>query len=162
MSVELLETQFPELIHRANFVTDSGGPGKWRGGVGMVYEIEAYGGKIEYVKGGCGQLNPVDGVLGGKSGTICRHWKGPIGKVKYGRALEVGFAAKGRLLGIEMMGGGGVGNPLERDPELVIEDIKNEYITIECARKEYGIVINPDTLKINEEETRKLRESLLD
>lgn len=60
--------------------------------------------------------------------------KGPIGKVKYGRALEVGFAAKGRLLGLEMMGGGGVGNPLERDPDLVLEDVINE-ICINRRRK---------------------------
>jgi N-methylhydantoinase B len=161
MSVELLETQFPELIHRTNFVTDSGGPGKWRGGVGMVYEIEAYGGKIEYVKGGCGQINPVDGVLGGKSGTVCRHWKGPIGKIKYGRALEVGFAAKGRLLGIEMMGGGGVGNPLERDAELVLEDVINEFVSIERAKKDYGVVIDSNTLKIDPKYTNQLRHELL-
>ena len=161
MSVELLETQFPELIHRSNFVTDSGGPGKWRGGIGMVYEIEAYGGKIEYVKGGCGQLNPVEGVLGGKPGTLCRHWKGPIGKVKYGRALEVGFAAKGRLLGIEMMGGGGVGNPLERDPALVLDDVLNDYVTIESAQNDYGVVINPITLQINIEATNKLRNDMI-
>ena len=160
MSVELLETQFPELIHRTNFVTDSGGPGKWRGGLGMTYEIEAYGGKIEYVKGGCGQLKPVEGVLGGKPGTVCRHWKGPIGKVKFGRALEVGFAAKGRILGIEMMGGGGVGNPLERDPKFVLEDVKNENISIENAKKDYGVIINPETFKLQENETKKLREAL--
>jgi N-methylhydantoinase B len=160
MSVELLESQFPELIHRSNFVTDSGGPGKWRGGVGMVFEIEAYGGKIEYVKGGCGQLNPVDGVLGGKPGTVCRHWKGKKGKIKYGRALEVGFAGKGRLLGIEMMGGGGVGNPLERSPELVLKDVINEYVSLESAKNDYGVVINPDTWEIEYDLTINLRKQL--
>lgn len=157
MSVELLESQFPELIHRTNFVTDSGGPGKWRGGVGMVFEIEAYGDKIEYVKGGCGQINPVDGVLGGKSGTVCRHWKGKKGKIKYGRALEIGFAGKGRLLGIEMMGGGGVGSPLERDPKLVQNDVINDYVSIEKAKDEYGVVIKPETMEIDFDLTKKLR-----
>ncbi len=157
MSVELLESQFPELIHRTNFVTDSGGPGKWRGGVGMNFEIEAYGSKIEYVKGGCGQIYPVEGVLGGKPGTICRHWKGSKGKTKYGRALEVGFASKGRLLGIEMMGGGGVGNPFERNSELVLQDVINEYVSIESARNDYGVIINPNTMQIDKEATEKLR-----
>ena len=104
----------------------------------------------------------MEGVLGGKPGTVCRHWKGPIGKVKYGRALEVGFAAKGRLLGIEMMGGGGVGNPYERDPELVLEDVKNEYVSIESARKDYGVVINPTTMKIDNYATEKVRNDLIE
>ncbi|MBD3256267.1 MAG: hypothetical protein GF383_14310 [Candidatus Lokiarchaeota archaeon] len=159
MSIELLESQFPELIHRTNFVTDSGGAGRWRGGVGMVYEIEAYGGKIEYVKGGCGQLNPVDGVLDGKSGTVCRHWKGKKGKIKYGRSLEIGLAGKGRLLGIEMMGGGGVGDPLKRDPELVYKDVLNEYVSIKSAREDYGVVINEKTMDLDKNATTKLRSS---
>ena len=107
------------------------------------------------------QLNPVEGVLGGKPGTVCRHWKGPIGKVKYGRALEVGFAAKGRLLGIEMMGGGGVGNPLERDPDLVLEDVINKYVSIESAREDYGVIINTETFQIDEFKTKKLSKELI-
>jgi N-methylhydantoinase B len=161
MSIELLESQFPELIHRANFVMDSGGPGRWRGGVGMVYEIEAYGNKIEYVKGGCGQIHPVQGVLGGKPGTLCRHWKGPKDNVKFGRALEVGISAKGRVLGIEMMGGGGVGKPYERVPALVLKDVLNEYVSIESAKNDYGVIIDPSSKKINMKETDMLRKKLM-
>jgi N-methylhydantoinase B len=161
MSVELQESQFPELIHRTNFVTDSGGPGRWRGGVGMVYEIEAYGDKVEYVKGGCGQIYPPEGILGGKEGSLCKHWKGKKGRIKYGRALEIGFAVEGRLFGIEMSGGAGVGNPLERDPLVVKKDFLNEYISLESAKNDYGVSINSDTLEIDIKETKKLRKELL-
>lgn len=157
MSVELQESQFPELIHKTDFVKDSGGPGKWRGGVGMLYEIEAYGDKVEYVKGGCGQIYPPEGILGGDNGSLCKHWKGKKGRIKYGRALEMGIAIEGRLFGIEMSGGGGVGNPFERDPQLVKEDVLNGYVSIESAKMDYGVVINPETLEINREKTDQLR-----
>ncbi|MHA1195126.1 MAG: hydantoinase B/oxoprolinase family protein [Promethearchaeota archaeon] len=160
MSVELLESKFPELINMTNFVIDSGGPGKWRGGVGMKYEIEPYGDKVEYVKGGCGQIFPPEGLLGGKEGSICRHWKGPKGKIKYGRALEVGYAKEGRVFGIEMSGGAGIGNPLERDPELVRWDVLNEYVSLESAEKDYGVIIDPNKMEIDYIKTKRLREQL--
>jgi N-methylhydantoinase B len=57
-------------------------------------------------------------------------------------------------------GGGGWGSPLERDPKLVQWDVKNEYITIETARNVYGVVLDPKTLEINMEETKRLREEM--
>ena len=57
-------------------------------------------------------------------------------------------------------GGGGYGNPLERDPNLVLEDVVNGIVSLEKARTEYGVVIDPKTMKVNFEETEKLRKSL--
>ena len=54
-------------------------------------------------------------------------------------------------------GGGGVGNPAERDPELVREDVENELVSIATARDTYKVVINPDTLQVDVEGTNKLR-----
>jgi N-methylhydantoinase B len=58
-------------------------------------------------------------------------------------------------------GGGGWGDPLERDPELVLNDVINEYITIDEAREIYGVVIDKQTLKIDIEKTKELREKLI-
>ena len=60
-----------------------------------------------------------------------------------------------------MMGGGGVGNPLERDPDLVLEDVINEYVSIESAREDYGIIIGMNTLKIDYQATNQLRNELI-
>ena len=58
---------------------------------------------------------------------------------------------------IDAPGGGGYGNPLERDPELVVNDVIEGYISIESAKKDYGVAIDPVTLEVNEAETKKLR-----
>ena len=56
-------------------------------------------------------------------------------------------------------GGGGVGNPVERDPEMVLEDVINEWITPEYARDVYKVVIDPETMTLDEEGTQLLRSS---
>ncbi|WP_240491824.1 hypothetical protein, partial [Acinetobacter baumannii] len=62
-------------------------------------------------------------------------------------------------------GGGGLGDPLERDPKLVLEDVIDEYVSIERARKDYGVVIREidrdmDAFEIDEEATQKEREAI--
>jgi N-methylhydantoinase B len=57
-------------------------------------------------------------------------------------------------------GGGGYGNPLERDIEEVGRDVINGYISVEQARQDYGVVIAPDTFEIDAEATQKLRDAL--
>jgi N-methylhydantoinase B len=54
-------------------------------------------------------------------------------------------------------GGGGVGNPAERDPDMVREDVENELVSITTAKEVYRVVINPDTLQVNEKATKALR-----
>ncbi|MEM6452228.1 MAG: hydantoinase B/oxoprolinase family protein [Cyanobacteria bacterium P01_D01_bin.105] len=53
--------------------------------------------------------------------------------------------------------GGGYGNPLERDPVSVLEDVLNEFLTVESARRDYSVVIDPITLEIDQAETSSLR-----
>jgi N-methylhydantoinase B len=61
---------------------------------------------------------------------------------------------------IDAAGGGGCGNPLEREPESVETDVVKGYVSLEKAREDYGVVIDPKTLTLDEEATQKLRESL--
>jgi N-methylhydantoinase B len=57
-------------------------------------------------------------------------------------------------------GGGGWGDPLERDPAMVSRDALEEFISAPAAREEYGVVFDPDSFNVNLEETRKLREQM--
>ena len=57
-----------------------------------------------------------------------------------------------------MVGGGGWGDPLERDPALVRTDVWNEMLGVDDARREYGVVIDPDTIEVDEEGTRLSRQ----
>jgi N-methylhydantoinase B len=56
-------------------------------------------------------------------------------------------------------GGGGYGDPAERDPEAVLEDVINDYVSIESARNDYKVVIDPETLKVDITATHELREN---
>jgi N-methylhydantoinase B len=58
---------------------------------------------------------------------------------------------------IDAAGGGGYGNPLERDPEMVEMDVREGYVSAEKAREYYGVAIDPNTSKVDVEATRKLR-----
>jgi N-methylhydantoinase B len=64
----------------------------------------------------------------------------------------------GDVVVIDAAGGGGYGNPLERDPEMVVSDVIEGYVSLEKAREEYGVVIDSKTLKIDTEATKRLRE----
>jgi N-methylhydantoinase B len=61
---------------------------------------------------------------------------------------------------IDAAGGGGHGNPLQREPEIVERDVIEGYVSLEKAREDYRVVIDPNTMKVNHEETRKLRDTL--
>lgn len=63
----------------------------------------------------------------------------------------------GDVIIIDAPGGGGYGNPFERDIESVANDVKQGYVSIESAKNDYGVVIDPQTYEVDEKETRKLR-----
>ncbi|NIQ05485.1 MAG: hypothetical protein GWO20_07085 [Candidatus Korarchaeota archaeon] len=65
---------------------------------------------------------------------------------------------KGDIVRICSGGGGGWGNPLDRDPEWALNDVNNRLISIEDAKNDYGVVIDPETLTIDEKATRKVRQ----
>ena len=65
---------------------------------------------------------------------------------------------KGDVIRLQTAGAGGWGNPLERDPEMVLDDVRNGKVSIGRARDVYGVAIDNKTLQVNLDETRKLRE----
>ena len=67
---------------------------------------------------------------------------------------------KGDLYRVVQAGGGGYGDPLDRDPYLVLEDVEQEKLTSAYARTEYGVVINPDTLTLDMRATEALRREM--
>jgi N-methylhydantoinase B len=66
----------------------------------------------------------------------------------------------GDVVTIDAAGGGGCGNPLDREPERVEVDVLEGYVSIEKAKEDYGVIIDPETLRVDGERTRKLRESM--
>jgi N-methylhydantoinase B len=140
---ELQERRFPVLWRRQNFLTDSGGPGASRGGLGWDQVVEfAYGPGTVSCIGNRERFGP-PGVFGGGSGGKARLVLDPGGP----KERNIGIfavnepAGRGERLSFWSAGGGGYGDPLERDPARVLEDVKDGYVSLEAARERYGVVI---------------------
>lgn len=160
--VEIFESDTPLIVERRELLPDSGGPGRMKGGLGQreVFKVP----DDQYapippvnlgIQAGRHKLPP-EGLAGGKSGARAQFLINGIPGDPYGLTqLKPGDAVT-----IDAAGGGGHGNPLDRDPELVESDVIQGYVSIERAREDYGVVIDPKTLKVDEKATRKLRASL--
>ena len=171
--IEVMERLYPIRITRSELRIDSGGPGKFRGGLGLIreYEFVDHSPISCYVGGDRSKAGP-PGVLGGKPGAPFRAvliTEDGVEQVIAGRREDGGWEMCQRDLWnlprncrirLENAGGGGYGDPLERDPELVLKDVINGYVSLESARRDYGVVIDPKTLTINMKATTELRKKL--
>jgi len=159
---ELLEYTYPIIVHRVEYVTDSGCAGKWRGGLGAIVEGEPIGHTTTLVLGGEGYVYPAKSILGATSKLmepkVGRNYILREGKIQpLGYAFPTTSLSPGERYIKTNPGGGGVGNPFERDLEMVRQDVINEKVSIEGAKLEYGVVIDPERYLIDYEATNKLR-----
>jgi N-methylhydantoinase B len=161
-TAEINESLFPHLQWSRDYRTDSGGPGQWRGLCGSHYEKEVrVPAKVyTYV---VGMKYPMPGIAGGRAGapnqlTIRAGSDDPF-VVKH-TADWVPIGAGQRIV-YDYGGGGGWGDPLERDPAAVLDDVLDEYVSEEGARRDYGVVLTGSlselTLAVDEEATAALR-----
>lgn len=160
MPTEVIEADFPVRIRRYGFRADSGGPGKYRGGLGLEREWEVLSNDVLLTVRADRTKFPPWGLRGGKSGALSRNLLNPQSEARVLPAkTHYRLTAGDRFLHLQA-GGGGYGNPLERDPELVLWDWRNGKITTEHARKEYGVSIREADHAIDYEATRRLRQKL--
>lgn len=137
------------------------GPGRWRGGYGSVRDIRfvAHGG---FSMEGDGNTFHPPGLFGGRRGTPGETVMNP------GTDAEAHLppmspyrkVAAGGVLRTVSPCGGGYGNPLERDPARVLDDVLDDLVTTESARADYGVVLNGDPLQVDEPATKELRDEL--
>ncbi len=161
-SNEVYEKHMPILVERYCLNIESGtGHGKFRGGFGVIKDYRVLCSEASFTVSIGRNKFPPWGVAEGMNGTpnYCVIYKqGEEPKIV--RKVAAVKLKKGDMVSLRSGGGGGWGDPLERDPELVRMDVKNEYITIDIARNIYGVVLDPVTLEIKWDETKKLREEL--
>ena len=150
-SVELFETRVPALVLEKAFVTDSGGPGRQRGGLGQVIsarKLDDDGRPCQVGLYPMGVLRPVPGLFGGRPGGRA---SGRTSRPD-GEARDVGVGALSVLetpeefAELRVAGGSGFGDPLERPFEAVQRDLDAGYVTAEGARRDYGCVVGEDGL----------------
>jgi N-methylhydantoinase B len=159
LPVELEETKDPEIIECYELVPDSGGAGKFRGGLGVrrAYRLLADG-RMTSTLERCNA--PHSGVAGGLPGgrTIGILDSSIYGKDGEFRKTPDQAIAKGDLLTIITGGGGGYGDPFERDPERVKDDVFEGLVTVESARELYGVIFD-STGEIDATATQEHRRS---
>lgn len=155
--IEVTETRSSILIKRLELIQDSGGPGKWRGGLGTVRDLAATAPYTACITWHKYRSHPW-GLNGGKQpregnySLLCHGIKEEVVHSRTSEHLEAGDMCSNRT-----NGGGGFGDPLEREPELVREDVIDGYVSIKGAREDYGVVIDPQFLNIDFEATESLR-----
>ncbi len=148
--IEILEYQYPIVIHRYGLMTDSGGAGKLRGGSGTHWEVEPLHDPMTVVMFGEGRRYPAQGALGAASklcepkvGRALYHKKdGTVEEIKTNRIVEI---EPGERFANQNPGGGGVGDPRERDRDKVLEDVRNGFVS--AAWEEYGVRVEDDARK---------------
>ena len=163
--IELLEYSYPIIIHRYSLMTDSGGAGKYRGGSGTCWEVEPLDKPMTFVTFGEGRRIPAMGAAGAKS----KYVEPKVGRIEITRKDEVEVIKKNIIATInpgeraanKNPGGGGFGNPYERPVDKVVWDVKNGLVSVEGARQDYGVAIDPETLQVDQGETERLRATSL-
>ena len=159
-SIEGIEMKCPVLVKGRALRRDSAGAGKYRGGLGVDFELRNFvDGKWNFERAnrrGC----PPWGLWNGKPGESGGYYLRAPGQSEY-RVMHGSHkpVQKDSEVIVRTGGGGGWGDPLERDPERVRWDVIEEFVSKQAAREQYGVVLRDDD-SIDEAATRALRQAL--
>jgi N-methylhydantoinase B len=157
--MEILESDTPLLCEKKELIPDSGGPGKFRGGCGqeIIFKIARKGestpnpvliailaGRLEF---------PPKGLHGGMPGSVGKLLLNGE-SVNWGRHFLTNYEDSMTFC---LPGGGGFYNPLERDIDCVIEDVKNGLVSAESARRDYGVILDEKSFEVDLTATKDFR-----
>ena len=156
-NAEGYERIYPAMIRRQEFRTDAAGAGTFRGGSGVHYAVDVTG-DATYSFRGEGLDTPSGfGIQGGGTGSAgTMHVQSADGTTFTAPKYGVREFPPARLEA-SSPAGGGWGDPKQRDPALVLRDVRDEIVSTEGAREVYGVVITGDGRSVDMEATRALR-----
>lgn len=141
LPVEAMEMEFPLRIERYELVTDSGGPGKYRGGMGIVRDMRLLADNAGVSLRSSRQKYPAPGMAGGTPGGLGTFIRNPgtAKEERLGMTTSGTPFANGDVLRVMSPGGGGYGDPRERDPAAIRRDLAEGKISAAAARELYGL-----------------------
>jgi len=159
-SVEVTEAEQPIQILGYEYMADRGGAGKFRGGAPFFREYRFLESEAILQVRSDRRKRRSFGLYGGRPG---KHSLNVINPGTENRVLPGKFTTtirRGDIYRHEIAGPGGWGDPLEREPSRVLRDVRNELVSLDSARRDYGVVVDTATWTIDEAATRKLRTEL--
>ncbi len=158
--IELIEAELPLQVVRYGLVPDSGGAGQFRGGLAFTREWRLLADEAVVTVRSDRRFHPPYGLAGGRTGRPSMNvlrGAGGAERVLPPMPMEGLKLRRGDSFHHDGAGGGGCGDPFARDPALVLEDVLDEKVSIEAARRDYGVAIDPDRLLVDAAATAALR-----
>jgi N-methylhydantoinase B len=141
--IEIIESEFPTRVERFEMISDSGGAGRWRGGLGFVRDYRILADAVRFSmrtdKHAVEPFGSDHGSAGAKGACVINP------ETANAKRLPSRFGdyplRNGDLVRLERPGGGGLGDPLARPAEAVLEDVRQRYVSSERARSDYAVVV---------------------
>jgi len=157
---EVCEVEQPLAVVSMNFMPDSGGPGRFRGGMSVrreyrLFEEEA----VLQVRSDRRDFRPY-GLYGGNPGRPSCNVLNPDTEARALPGKFIMAMKRDDVFRHDQPGPGGWGDPLERDPAHVLRDVRNELVGLASAREDYGVILDPATWKVDAAATAALRAEL--
>jgi N-methylhydantoinase B len=156
-SIEVTEAEQPMQITAYEFIQDAMGPGKFRGGAPFRrdYRFTAEEAILQ-VRSDRRDFRPY-GLYGGGPGKPSMNYLNPQTENRLLASKVTMNIRRGDVFRHEVAGAGGWGDPLERDPKMVLRDVRNEFVSVDAARRDYGVVLAANPLRVEEDATQATR-----
>ena len=158
--VEIAEVESPVRIEEYGLLPDSGGAGKFRGALSEVRSVRCLADEALLQLRSDKRAHPPFGLQGGAPGGPSYNILNPGEDQRVLTTMGTAPMRRGDLIRHELASGGGWGDPLERDPAMVLADFLDEKVTADHARQVYGVVIDPTTRQVDAEATTRIRQTL--
>lgn len=149
--VEAFEMSGPLQVLHYGLADNSGGPGKYRGGLGSRKAIKLLDGEISFTFRGDGFIVPPWGLFGGMAAKV------GSGYIRRADGTLESIPSKGDFtlyagdeIGYDSAGGGGYGDPLERDSQMVLRDVLDERVSVQSALEQYGVYVDLERNEVDE------------